>query len=436
MNREHPTHLPGNVSELLGDHQMLIHQSQSSLEAEEAVATLCELVDDVLKSHRVIEERLRSMEGLPTTRNDAQSALSDQHQITTQHNFFGFAFEEELNSSWVYKRTTSKEADTLSIVSAAGRTASWSMISGLSLSYISDLSIIALPVYANDLANREYYKFGDPGDTMLVQRPVPKVRVPVPVSPPSDFQRTSPTIEESTSRKVFQIELSTSIGYANILIPTSQSQDHYIPVIVGKCAEFLIEKGQRYPPILCSNNSSQIPILTACSGLEEKDIFRRNGFPPRIEALCSTFDNEKRRFGKEIDWTGYTVFDCASCLLRYLKSLPATVIPYEAGYRFRRIFSSTLIDSGDPENENLALKLKRLILTMPYFNTHLLLFLLDLLASFAVKADINGMSTTKLVEAFQPSLLVFAPSDMLKDGSAVAVRSLVFMVEHRREFQV
>ena len=54
------------------------------------------------------------------------------------------------------------------MISAAGRTAAWSMLSGLSLSdNISIIAVQALPVYAHDLSNSEVYQFGEFNDSAV-----------------------------------------------------------------------------------------------------------------------------------------------------------------------------------------------------------------------------------------------------------------------------
>jgi len=68
-------------------------------------------------------------------------------------------FERDLKESTVYRRATRDTMDD-SIRSSVGRTHAWSVLSALSLSNISDISVIALPIYAEDLANPQHYNFG------------------------------------------------------------------------------------------------------------------------------------------------------------------------------------------------------------------------------------------------------------------------------------
>jgi hypothetical protein len=87
-----------------------------------------------------------------------------------QRNADGYAFEEELSHSWVYKRSAVRDDNgTFSIMSSAGRTASWSMLSGLSLAdNISVIAVQALPIYEQDLSNSDLYEFGDLSDSQTI----------------------------------------------------------------------------------------------------------------------------------------------------------------------------------------------------------------------------------------------------------------------------
>ncbi|KUJ15228.1 uncharacterized protein LY89DRAFT_783417 [Mollisia scopiformis] len=69
------------------------------------------------------------------------------------------AFEEELNSSWVYQKSRGRRARArpFSMSSSAQLTQTWSVLSGLSLSEISNISVWALPIQREDLVNSEMY---------------------------------------------------------------------------------------------------------------------------------------------------------------------------------------------------------------------------------------------------------------------------------------
>ena len=173
---------------------------QSSLEVEEAVTSLTSLAKQILSSNRLIEARLQSIEQrtiVPDTASNVEPSAQTQTRASVtsstlrssvlqgrqsatlnqrsseqvSHLSVDFAFEEELGRSWVYKRAR-KDGENCSIFSSAARTASWSMLSGLSLSDISDISVLRLPVYAEDLANSEHYEFSGGESGMATTQPL------------------------------------------------------------------------------------------------------------------------------------------------------------------------------------------------------------------------------------------------------------------------
>lgn len=70
----------------------------------------------------------------------------------------GSPFEQDLETSRVYRRATRMSLD-LSVRSSVAQTHAWSMFSGLSLGQISNLSVLALPLYADDITNAQHYAF-------------------------------------------------------------------------------------------------------------------------------------------------------------------------------------------------------------------------------------------------------------------------------------
>ena len=152
-----------------------------------------------------------------------------------------FPFEEELRSSWVYQRASNERGDCFSIASAAGRTASWSILSGISLSDVSDIAIVGIPVYEEDIANASHYKFGGPGQDTIV------------------LGEQSPGFKEPSSN-VFGVPLSECIHsrYAPSYINYTDGFGEFytykpIPRIVFVCGEFLKQNGKRS---MKSNSSS------------------------------------------------------------------------------------------------------------------------------------------------------------------------------------
>jgi hypothetical protein len=67
--------------------------------------------------------------------------------------------------------------------------------------------------------------------------------------------------------------------------------------------------------------------LTLCatpSATQIEGIFRVSGSSKRINELQAIFDSPPR-YGKDLDWQGYSVHDAASVLRRYLNQMPVSL---------------------------------------------------------------------------------------------------------------
>ena len=180
-----------------------------------------------------------------------------------------------------------------------------------------------------------------------------------------------------------------------------------------------------------------------------ENIFAQPGNPSRVLHLQKVFD-APRRYGKGLKWTGYTVHDAATLLLRYLKTLPEPLIPHQyyehftTGYhieRERSVQEDHAQDLSEVGEMNRAAtkqariaKLRKNVLDLPPLSRTMLLYLLDLLAVFASLAEDNRMTATRLVSLFQPSLLARPPALMSSDEQELALNIMVFMVDHQNEF--
>jgi hypothetical protein len=168
--------------------------SESDLEAERSRQTLQNLVEKLLMSNQDLSLRLRSIEdkfesrsimtacfrngtmdelaeGESETGNDVPpevnptlwfSMLAQNPAEDTSRN----DFQVDLGTSRVYKRTELYQSD-VSFTSSVARTHAWSIFSGLSLSEVSMISAIALPLYLDEISNRQWYTFSGHGNTNL-----------------------------------------------------------------------------------------------------------------------------------------------------------------------------------------------------------------------------------------------------------------------------
>ncbi|KAL8794261.1 MAG: hypothetical protein Q9195_003215 [Heterodermia aff. obscurata] len=262
------------------------------------------------------------------------------------------------------------------------------------------------------------------------------------VSPPSkrdltswwkNFKKNTKKEEEKanateTAPGIFGVPLQTSIKYANVAISLTNEQGEsfiygYVPIVVAKCGVFLKEKAT-----------------------DVEGIFRLSGSAKRIKDLQTIFDTPDR-YGKGLDWTGYTVHDAANILRRYLNQLPQPIVPLDFYERARdplRSHQAQAVgdleaqsqDTGDFDHALAITTYQRLITELPALNRQLLLYILDLLAVFASKSDLNRMTSANLAAIFQPGLLSHPSHDMSPSEYRLSQDVLIFLIENQDSFLI
>ena len=236
--------------------------------------------------------------------------------------------------------------------------------------------------------------------------------------------------------------LQTSIRYANVAISLFDVDGKsyiygYVPIVVAKCGVFLKEKGN-YP---CPQLLKQLITITA---LDIEGIFRLSGSEKRIKELKASFDSPTR-YGKGLDWTGYTVHDAANILRRYFNQLPEPIIPLEFYEDFRNPLRNHQAQAvgkmdlqapseGDFDLDSAIKTYQKLITHLPPLNRQLLLYILDLLAVFASKSDLNKMNTPNLAAIFQPGILSHPSHDMSPPDYRLSQDVLIFLIENQDHF--
>ena len=171
-----------------------------------------------------------------------------------------------------------------------------------------------------------------------------------------------------------------------------------------------------------------------------------NGSAKRIKDLQTVF-NSPDRYGKGLDWTGYTVHDAANILRRYLNQLPEPIVPLEFYDRFRDpLRRSQRAGQTDGEAQPMDLSVdehnaavtsyQQLITELPPLNRQLLLYILDLLAVFASKADLNRMNAANLAAIFQPGIISHPTHDMSPRDYRLSQDVLIFLIENQDNFLI
>ncbi|KAL9084237.1 MAG: hypothetical protein Q9165_008148 [Trypethelium subeluteriae] len=148
---------------------LIILQSKSIDETRAAVDRLSGLVESILKSNLSIRTRIRD-NGAASDHYTVRSISETdaKRQITYQKETDGdiafladenvpvIGFEAELSVSRVYAKSMRKDS-TESLLTSAYRITPSSMFSALSLSDVSNLSLVAVPIYAQDISNAHRY---------------------------------------------------------------------------------------------------------------------------------------------------------------------------------------------------------------------------------------------------------------------------------------
>lgn len=234
--------------------------------------------------------------------------------------------------------------------------------------------------------------------------------------------------KETAPQGIFGVPLIASIPYANVAISLFNEHGEsyiygYVPIVVAKCGVFLKEKAT-----------------------DVEGIFRLAGSEKRIKELKIAFDTPPR-YGKGLDWTGYTVHDAANILRRYFNHLPEPIIPLDNYDSFRQPLRNHQAEAvGQIEGQapsiggfdpNAAVRnYQHSIKSLPSLNRQLLLYILDLLAVFAAKADVNKMTTSNLAAIFQPGILSHPQHDMSPQDYRLNQDVLIFLIDNQDHFLI
>lgn len=138
--------------------------------------------------------------------------------------------------------------------------------------------------------------------------------------------------------------------------------------------------------------------------------------------------------------------DAANVLRRYLNDLPEPVVPLDLYEKFREpLRGATRTAVGDADGPHFIdefdadaaiLRYQHLITELPPLNRQLLLYILDLLAVFAAKADENRMNSQNLAAIFQPGMLSHPVHAMVPDEYRLNQCVLIFLIENQDHFLI
>ena len=130
--------------------------------AEASMRNLTSLVQEVLRSNVNMSRRLKTLERMhpalaASTRTSGENSAnsgSNEGRALSRTTYLGFAFDEELQTSRVYKRAALNE---VRFSKSSNSSNGPSSLSGLSLCDVSNVSAIALPISSTELWNHHRY---------------------------------------------------------------------------------------------------------------------------------------------------------------------------------------------------------------------------------------------------------------------------------------
>lgn len=129
-----------------------------------------------------------------------------------------------------------------------------------------------------------------------------------------------------------------------------------------------------------------------------------------------------------------------------MNDLPEPVVPLDLYEKFRDpLRGATKSAVGDADGpqfiddfdvEGAIVKYQQLIKELPPLNRQLLLYILDLLAVFAAKADENRMNSQNLAAIFQPGMLSHPMHAMAPEEYRLNQCVLIFLIENQDHFLI
>lgn len=147
---------------------LTVHRSDSQVRAEDHQNQLLSSMDTLLKNNEALAQIFlgSNVAQAPITwsrRTSIQHFVPDQGPSETpgsnRRSLFDLSFEKDLIASRVYRRIKRDTMD-FSMRSSVARSNGWSVFSGMSLSDISEISVLALPIRPSDITNPQHYVEG------------------------------------------------------------------------------------------------------------------------------------------------------------------------------------------------------------------------------------------------------------------------------------
>ncbi|KAI1349788.1 Rho GTPase activation protein [Xylaria sp. FL0043] len=390
---------------------------QKQEDAEDKVDRLCDLVQQILESNLVLAQRLDAFERTHTQAaeqavakgaalnipqaNEGLACDSDDDEDDPdsptipdsmwRHCSHESTFEKLLVNSRAYRKAPHFSSDAFSAISSARLTGSWSMLSGLSLSEISHIGILAIPIYESDLSNKEAYDFNTPALEITA----------------SDLGM-QPSIESQRQLRAAGLEAGRESLFDPQFGVTDDDPKEKLPYTLGPALYHITAHANitvKFRKLRQDDETGgfvfgYVPAAMFEAGefikrecIHTKYIFSREGDQDHVKQLRKAADTPPGYSGN-LAWDGYTVYDAASFFIQCLETLPEYRLP--DGLYARSI--PALASMNEEHREALVHKM---ILELPLLNKGVILYLVDFLTDVANKSEIRGIGT-ELAAIFAP----------------------------------
>ncbi|KAJ3036663.1 hypothetical protein HDV00_002487 [Rhizophlyctis rosea] len=183
--------------------------------------------------------------------------------------------------------------------------------------------------------------------------------------------------KEDGGATVMKTSLVKSLQYASVPADPTDNMlnSRRIPVVVYECIRYLKQHG-----------------------LEASGLFRVSGSEKRMGHLAVEFDTPPT-YGSGCSFEGYSVYDVADFLKKYLRRMPEPLLTFE-------LYPHLLKCLDVPAESGLRIRaLRLLLLLLPSPHLVLLETLLDLFASIVTNSHQNQMNSHNLARVFSPNIL-------------------------------
>ncbi|KAK3985085.1 putative GTPase-activating protein [Cladorrhinum sp. PSN332] len=227
----------------------------------------------------------------------------------------------------------------------------------------------------------------------------------------------SPSIPEAEPTDVFSVPLAVSMRVAKGVASTNHdnggsSGRRDYPLCVLRCVYHIREVG-----------------------IEVPHLFGQDGDVFRVGDLKDIFNSPTTGYGKQLDWSDFTVHDAADLILLYLSELPKALIPDSLAKRWAKLSKQATVSSG-----GLAMRLdqgidfwEEALMGIKGPERALFKLLLSLWADIAEFSGENQMTAERLAERVLRPLLHTIKGEK---GETDFMLGLAFMIRKRSEYNV